>query len=273
MPNEDQKEYWNDKAGEQWVAEQAMLDSMLSGVTSLLMAKVGAEPGDRVLDIGCGTGETSILAAESGAAVTGVDISEPMLAHARKRMGDRGQFMLADATEYRGEEKFDLIMSRFGVMFFDDPVAAFANIRANLVPGGRIVFACWRAPQENQWVFVPMMAVRPFMPEQPEQDPHAPGPFALADRDRLADIMSEAGFREIHIEPHDLEIELAASGGVDKAMEFVTKIGPAATVLAELDDAAKAEARAALQHALAPHERDGRMALGGGIWLVEARAL
>lgn len=271
MPNEDQKEYWNDSAGAQWVAEQELMDAMLAKVTASLMSRAAPQSGERVLDIGCGTGETSLIAADAGAQVTGVDISEPMLALAAKRLGDRGEMILADASEYRDETGFDLIMSRFGVMFFDDPQAAFANINANLKTGGRMCFACWRAPQENDWVLVPMMAVKPFLPETPEQDPHAPGPFAFADADRLNGILGGAGFGEISIEPVDIEMVLSDVGGVDQAIEFVTKIGPAARAMAEADDAVKTQMYQALRDALLPHEENGRIALKGAIWIVQAK--
>jgi len=270
MPNEDQKEYWNDSAGEQWVAEQVVMDAMLVDVTAKLMASAAPQSGERVLDIGCGTGETSVIAADADAQVVGVDISKPMLSLAQQRLSDRGETILADASEFRDETGFDLIMSRFGVMFFDDPAAAFANIHANLKAGGRICFACWRTPQENDWVIIPMMAVKPFLSETPDQDPHAPGPFALADPDRLRGVLTGAGFDEISIEPVDIEMVLADEGGVDQAMGFVTKIGPTAKAMAEMDEATKAKIHDALREALLPHEGNGRIALKGAIWIVQA---
>ena len=271
MPNEDQKEYWNDSAGEQWVAEQVVMDAMLVKVTEALMASAAPKSGERVLDIGCGTGETSVIAAEAGAQVTGVDVSEPMLALAQKRLGDRGETILADASEYRDENGFDLIMSRFGVMFFDDPEGAFSNINANLKLGGRMCLACWRAPQENDWVILPMMAVKPFMPETPEQDLHAPGPFALADPERLNGILEAAGFNDIKIEPVDIEMVLADGGGVDQSLHFLTKIGPTAKAMTEMDDATKAKMHAALREVLLPYDVNGRVALKGAIWIVQAK--
>ena len=271
MSNEDQKEYWNDSAGAQWVAEQELMDAMLAKVTASLMSQAAPQSGERVLDIGCGTGETSLIAADAGAQVTGVDISEPMLALAKKRLDGRGDTILTDASEYQDQEGFDLIMSRFGVMFFDDPDAAFANINTNLKPDGRMCFACWRAPQENDWVMVPMMAVKPFMPETPEQDPHAPGPFALADAERLSGILDRAGFTEVTIDPVDIEMMLADGGGVDQAMHFVSKIGPTARVMAEMDEEARIKVNQSLREALLPHEGNGSIALKGAIWIVKAK--
>ena len=272
MPNQDQKEYWNERAGEKWAEHQEALDAMLVPVTSILMDAVGAKPGERLLDVGCGTGETSEIAADVGAHVTGVDISEPMLAVAKNRLGDRGETAFADASEFRADEPFDVIMSRFGVMFFDDPVAAFSNIGANLKPGGRLAFSCWQAPQANDWVMIPMAAIMPLLPEQPQQDPHAPGPFALADPKRLRDILEQARFQEIEISPHEVPITLAAGGGVERAVEFSSQIGPAAAAMVEVDEGTRAEMRKALHDVLANYEVDGRVALKGGIWIVKATA-
>jgi len=271
MSNEDQKEYWNDSAGTKWAEHQLALDAMLAPVTSLLMETAAVQPDERVLDIGCGTGETSVIAADAGGQITGVDISEAMLALAQRRIGDRGTMLLADASEYQSQEHFDLVLSRFGVMFFDDPVEAFQNICANLKPGGRMVFACWQAPPENMWVMVPMKAIMPLLPDTPDQDPHAPGPFAFADPERLRGILTDAGFVQVRIEPHSVDISLAQDGGVDRAVSFTSQIGPAARALADVDADVRPKITAALKAALEPYDRDGRVVLGGGIWIVQAR--
>jgi len=270
MANEDQKEYWNDNAGLKWAEQQDVMDALLAPVTSLLIDAAAIAPGERVMDIGCGTGETSLIAADAGAEVTGVDISEPMLDLARSRADGRASLMLADASEYRADEGFDLIMSRFGVMFFDDPVTAFTNIKANLKPGGRMVFACWDHPKLNKWVMVPMAAIKPLLPEAPETDPHAPGPFAFADADRLKGILTEAGFGDVSLTAHSVDICMSQSGGVDGAVYFSSQIGPASRALGEVDEALKPQLLAALKEALAPYDDKGRVALAGGIWIVQA---
>lgn len=270
MSNEDQIEYWNDNAGLKWAEQQDVMDAMLAPVTSLLMDAVAISPGERVLDIGCGTGETSLIAIDAGADVTGVDISEPMLNLARSRADGGAKLLLADASEYRADEGFDVIMSRFGVMFFDDPVAAFTNIKANLNPGGRMVFACWQSPKLNHWVIVPMQAIKPLLPEAPETDPHAPGPFAFADADRLTGILTEAGFNDVSMTPHSMDICMSQSGGIDGAVYFSSQIGPVSRVLGEVDDNLKSQILGALKEALLPYDDNGRVALPGGIWIVRA---
>lgn len=270
MSNEEQIEYWNENAGLKWAEHQTALDAMLAPATSALIEAAAIQRGERVLDIGCGTGETSLIAVEAGAQVTGVDISEPMLELARSRADGRAEMLIADASQYQADTVFDLAMSRFGVMFFEDPVAAFANIRKNLKPDGRMAFACWQTPKVNDWVMVPMKAIKPLMPEAPETDPHAPGPFAFADPERLDGILREAGFSNIEITPHGIDVCLTQSGGVDGAVDFSSQIGPASRALGEVEEALRPKLLAALKEALAPHDRAGRVTLPGGIWIVKA---
>ena len=269
-PNEAQIDYWNGRAGEKWAAMQVALDAMLTPVTAALKERVGAVTGKRVLDIGCGAGETCTIWLDGGAQVTGLDVSAPMLAVAKARTGGRAELIRADASVWRADAPFDLAVSRFGVMFFDAPEAAFASIAANVRPGGRLVFVCWRASAENEWVTVPMDAIRALLPEVPPPAPDAPGPFALADRDRLGGMLARAGFSSVAIEPLDLAVCLAQEGGVDAAVQLVKQLGPAGRALAEAGEEVAAAATAPLAEALAPHDKDGRVTLGGAIWLVEA---
>jgi len=213
--NEAQIEYWNGRAGSKWAALQVHLDMMLSPVTAELKARAGQLAGQRVLDIGCGTGETCTIWLAGGAEVTGVDVSAPMLAVAAERTAGNARLVEADASAWMGDAPFDLAVSRFGVMFFDAPDQAFATIAANLRPGGRLLFACWRTPAENEWATTPLAAVRDLLPEAAPPAPHAPGPFALADRERLEGILRRAGFTEITIRPFDCSVCLAREGGVE----------------------------------------------------------
>ena len=270
MSNEEQIEYWNDKAGLKWTQQQDAMDQMMAPATSLLIDAAAIASRERVLDIGCGTGETTLIAVEAGADVTGVDVSEPMLNLARSRVDGRAEMLLTDASEYHADEGFDLILSRFGVMFFEDPVAAFSIIRTNLKPGGRMVFACWQSPKVNQWVMVPMQAIKPFLPETPEADPHAPGPFAFADAERVKDILTQAGFGDVSITPHSIDLCMSHSDGTEGAIDFASQVGPAARALAEVDDDVKPLMLKALEKAFAPHDDNGRVTLSGGIWIVRA---
>lgn len=272
MSNEEQIEYWNDDAGVQWAEHQTALDEMLAPATAALMKAAAIQSGDRVLDVGCGTGQTSLIAAERGAKVTGVDVSRPMLELAHSRAGKDVQFLLEDAAQFRSDEQYDLVISRFGVMFFEDPLAAFTNIRGALKPGGSLAFVCWQSPKVNLWVMVPMGALKPLLPEAEETDPHAPGPFAFADPERLEGLLRDAGFGDISITPHGLDVCLSQSGGVEDAVKFSSRIGPASRALKEADEALHPRLLAALKDALAPYDKDGRVALPGGIWVVTAKA-
>lgn len=274
--NREQVEYWNGDAGQRWVEAQEWLDATLSPISSALLEKAAARPGERVVDIGCGCGDTSIALAATGADVRGVDISAPMLeraeARARSRTGGgRIVFTRADAATEHFTPDHDLVFSRFGVMFFADPRAAFSNLRAALDPGGRLCFACWQAPRVNPWVAVAVQAVRPFLPEPEEQpDPRAPGPFAFAEQDYVTAILQHAGFAGIGLESFTTDLHVA--GDLDGAITFLTRLGPLARVLVELDETRRQEAIAAVRGALAPYETASGVALGSASWLVTARA-
>ena len=186
--NAAQAEYWNASAGRKWTDYQEHQDQVLRPVSDRLLAAAAPKPGDRVIDVGCGCGATTIQFAERvgpAGAVLGLDLSEPMLARARERAPQDLpiRFELADATVYAFEPKADdLVASRFGVMFFADPTRSFANLRRGLKPGGRLAFACWREARGNPYFILPLREAGKHVPPLPETDPEAPGPFAFADQ-------------------------------------------------------------------------------------------
>ena len=274
----DQVAYWNGEGGARWVARQAHTDVMLAPVADALIAHAAPRPDDRVLDIGCGCGVTTLLlaAAVPRGHVTGLDVSAPMLAVAEAR-GDRPPnvaWLLADAATHGfGRGAFDLLVSRFGVMFFGDPIAAFANLRGAAGPGGRLVFACWRPLRENGWMEVPLRAAEACVPPLPPPEPHAPGPFAFADPDRVAAILTGAGWAKPEFTRLDVALDIAAGKGLEAAVEQATHVGGAARLLTNAAHAAQAAARDAIRAALAAHAtRDGRVLLPGAVWLVTSRA-
>lgn len=272
--NEDQIKFWNEMAGRNWTALQARMDANLGAIGDAALAFAQAQSGMAVLDVGCGTGATSLALAQAGARVTGVDISKPMLALARERAVKAGltiSFVEADASVHAFAPQFDLIFSRFGVMFFDAPEAAFANMRKALKPGGRIAFVCWRTPPENPWASVPLMVAKPFLPEQPPPDPLAPGPFAFADPKRLEAILVESGFSGIHIEKLDTVMAMGTDLGL--AASQTLQIGPLSRALGEVDDRARAAITEAVHGALAKFVTpDGDIAPPAACWLVAAKA-
>jgi ubiquinone/menaquinone biosynthesis C-methylase UbiE len=250
------------------------MDANMAAMGDAIVAFAQAGPGMAVLDVGCGTGATSLAIAGIGAEVTGVDISKPMLALAQERAAKAGlsiSFVEADASSHAFTPQFDLIVSRFGVMFFDAPVAAFANMRKALKPGGRIAFICWRTPPENLWAAAPLMAAKPFLPEQPPSDPLAPGPFAFSDPKRIEDILSQSGFSAIRIEKYDGVMTLGTDLGATAAQSL--QIGPLSRAVGEVDDTTRARIALAVQGALAKFVRpDGEIAPAAACWLVAAQA-
>jgi SAM-dependent methyltransferase len=251
--NADQIKFWDGPTGEKWAKHQTDMDRNLADVTAAVLPFAAAKPGERVLDIGCGAGQTTFLLAEAVGQtghVTGVDISTPLLNVARSTPRPNVDFVLADASQHRFSAEHDLVFSRFGVMFFDDPVSAFANIRSALKPGGRLAFACWRPAQENQWVTIPAGAARDLLPSSPPPDPHAPGPFAFADPKRVEAILTESGFRDVRIEKLDGGMRLGQDG--DHAAFQMTNLGPLSRAIndAKLDEAGLARVTAAVKAAL-----------------------
>jgi SAM-dependent methyltransferase len=277
--NAEMIEYWNESGGDNFVRNQARLDAQIGPFGQVAIERGGVTAGERVLDVGCGCGDTTLQIAErvgNAGQVTGLDISEPMLAVAKRRAREAGvdhaRFECADAqTAPLPSESFDCVYSRFGVMFFDDPVAAFRNLRGTLVPGGRLAFACWQPLGKNPWMLVPAMAAAKVLPMPAPPEPGAPGPFAFGDDARVRDILEQAGFDAIAIEPHDSSMLLGGSDGVDAAVDFILQIGPIARALSEADPSLRPAAAEAVREAVAPHATARGVELGAGVWLVTAQ--
>jgi SAM-dependent methyltransferase len=272
--NADQIAYWNGDVGKRWAAQQTRLDTMLAPISDAILTTANAKPGERVLDVGCGCGDTSIKLAKHGAHVTGIDVSAPMLALAKRRAQETNAavtFTEADAAAQKFDTHgFDLLFSRFGVMFFANPDEAFANMRKALKPGGRTAFVCWRDWRENEWVRVPIMAVRPHVPPQPQLGPEDPGPFAFADPARVRRILANGGFDVITLKPFDTKVEIGAT--LDDAVGYLQEFGPISRALTDASPAQKEQAAKALREALAPFAKTSPITLGAAVWLVTAKA-
>ena len=269
-PNEAQIEYWNSWMGERWVQNQEDLDQLLAPLSEAAISAAGVRRNERALDVGCGCGATSLVMADRGAITTGIDVSRPMLEHARTRAEGRSnpEFVLADAALHEFNGDFDLLFSRFGVMFFVEPVSAFANLRTALRSGGRVCFLCWQPADRNPWVSVPMAAVLQFLPPSEPVDPRAPGPFAFGDADYVSDILTQAGFDDVQAAPLERPLSLGQNATI--AAEFVTRIGPVSRVLVDLDEARRNELVAEVRTTLSPYERAEGVALGAACWIVTA---
>ena len=276
--NADQIAFWNGPAGQHWTDRQPMQDLLLAPVSQILIDRAGARPGERVLDVGCGCGATTIAFAErvapSGLAF-GVDISVPMLARARQ-LAPKGlplDFVLADATVHPFDPAgFELLASRFGVMFFAEPVVAFANMRRALAPSGRLAFACWREPRDNPWMMTPLQAVYQHVPKLPQLGPEDPGPFAFASEQRVQRILGAAGFSQVAMEPCDLALDLAIGRGLEAAIETALEIGPSRRALEGHPPAVQEAAKNSIRGALTPFARGQSVPLPASIWIVTARA-
>jgi SAM-dependent methyltransferase len=276
-PNAEQIEYWNSAQGTKWVHHQDRLDSLIEPFSEFALDRARVGPGERAIDVGCGCGATCLSLARrvgSTGSVLGIDISAVMLARARERARAANATWVAFAhvdaqTHAFAPRSHDLVFSRFGVMFFADPVRAFANLRAALRPGGRTAFACWRPIAENPWMTVPVAALASLIAPPPPPPPGAPGPFSFGDAQRVRTILGEAGFERIEVEPHDRELVLGSSP--EDAAEFALTTGPASRLLETASDVDRERAARVVCDALAPHARGGRVALASASWCVTAR--
>ena len=274
--NAAQVDYWNCTAGQRWTDRQEEQDLVLRPVSDLLIAAADAKSGDRVIDVGCGCGATTIDFAarvSPGGEALGLDISEPMLGRARLRAPKSlpARFVLADATIYDFEPGWaDLAVSRFGVMFFADPARSFANLRKGLKPGARLAFVCWREAKQNPWMMIPLREARKHAPPLPETNPEDPGPFAFADDARVRRILSAAGFADVSVTAQDLDLDIAIGRGLDAAVAGAMGIGPTSRILDGQPEAVRAAATGDIRKALAERAQGDSVPLGAAVWMVTA---
>jgi ubiquinone/menaquinone biosynthesis C-methylase UbiE len=268
--------YWNGSNAERWVRRQEEQDALLAPVADVLLERAAPRPGEFVLDIGCGWGGIALALARlvaPGGRVLGVDVSQLMLARARELLpqGLPVEFVLADATVHAFEPgRADLLVSRFGVMFFADPVRSFANMRTALRRGARIAFACWREPRANPWLMLPLQEAYRYVPRLPEVGPEDPGAFSFAAERRVRDILARAGFGAIVLEPVDLSFDLAHGAGLDAAVATAVGIGPTSRALEGQPAGLQAAATREIRAALAGYQVGNRVPLAGAIWIVSA---
>jgi SAM-dependent methyltransferase len=274
--NEAEVTYWNSAGGRRWVERQQSQDIILGPILQATLERGQLRQGESVVDIGCGTGASSIALAERAGPpgqVLGVDVSAPMLARAAERVppGARIKFVCADATTYRFEPAAsDLLFSRFGVMFFAEPVRAFANLRTALKRSGRLAFACWRKFDENPWLQVPLRAALEHVPPLPRPGPEDPGPFSFASEQRVRRILNDAGFQSVILEPHDFDLDIACGGGIEEGLEAAMALGPTSRALQDQGPEMRVAVATSICRALQPFQRGKQVVLAGAIWLVTA---
>lgn len=275
--NAEQIAEWNGVVGQRWVAMQQQVERVVAPFGEAALRAAAPRTGERVIDIGCGCGDTSIAIARmvgpSGAAI-GIDVSQPMLAVARSReaLAECAQlaFREGDASQAELPADIDLLFSRFGVMFFSQPAAAFRHLRKALRTGGRCVFVCWRAPRDNAWAMTPLSAAREAMNITPAPaDRDAPGPFAFADDERLRAILSSAGFGDIGVQRFDAAIFLGATPRL--AAEAVVQMGPVSRLVREVGVEHLPVIVDAVERVLTPlASAEGQVRLNGSSWIVSA---
>lgn len=274
--NDEMIAFWNGPGGEAWARNADDQDRELQVLGDAAMHALAAAPGESVLDVGCGPGPTTLALAERvgpTGRVVGVDVSAPLLALGRKRAAGRANvtFVEADAeTTIPPGAPFDAVFSRFGVMFFASPVAAFTTLHRAATPDGRLTFVCWQQAVANPWFLIPMLAVAglPGVEVPPPPGPEDPGPFAFADPDRVQRILEAGGWREVEVQAYEDEVV----DDLDRRTAFALSQGPAARALAGVGDDVRAAAAELVRDALAPAAADGVVRLPRAAWIVTARA-
>ena len=272
--NSEAQMYWNEDGGDKWVENIDFVESFMIPMSDRLIERIAAEKGEKILDVGCGGGITTLklaaLVGEDGG-VLGVDVSRQIIDVAIKRAegSTNIEFQHSDAgSADLGENKFDLITSRFGVMFFDDPVAAFKNLHRSMKPTGRLVFLCWRTPQENPWMMEPAQATFQILPPPAEKpEPTDPGPFSLGDAEHLTNVLSSAGFNNIDLEQVDLGLPMDS---VDIAVDFLTRLGPAADALKDATEEQRVEVLSAIRRVIEKYNSADGVLAPAATWIVSA---
>jgi len=275
--NAKQIEFWNGETGRNWVTHDSLMEAMLQPLGESVMDTLAPQPGEHVLDIGCGCGHTSLsLAGRVGAegSVTGIDISEPMLAVASHFATERSsiQFVEADAQTHAFEpERYDMAFSRFGVMFFEDPVAAFTNIRGALRASGRLAFCCWQPRAVNPFMTVPAMAALELLPAPPEMPPRTPGPFAFEEADYVTVVLTGAGFESVAVTPLQQPLTFGRGLSLPHIVERLVQIGPIAQMVRDAPEDLQQPVRDIVVDAVKPfYSEDTGMTLDGQFWQVTA---
>lgn len=271
----EQSALWNGLGGRAWVEAQELLDRMFQPFEELLVQAVATRPGARVLDVGCGTGSTTLAVASSlgpDGRCIGVDISEPMIAAAQaraERAGARAGFIRADAQAHAFDAAgFDRIISRFGVMFFDDPVPAFANLRRAASDAAGLQLIVWRSPAENPFMTTAERAAAPLLPKLPARQPDAPGQFGFADPRRVRRILDESGWAAIDIRPVDVTCTLPEK----ELVTYLTRLGPLGRVLPEVDGQTRIRVIETVRAAFDPYVQGDEVRFDAACWIVGAQA-
>lgn len=279
--NDEQIEYWNGDAGQGWVDRDKQMEKSLGIFGDLVIEAANIQVDEKVLDIGCGCAATSFKILDQvgpTGRVLGVDISAPMLAVAKDKTSKLSDdqrsaitFKQADASTFSFEEGvYDLLFSRFGVMFFSGPADAFANMRKSLKPGGRLTFLCWGPVKENQWITLPLNAALKHAPPPEPSPPNAPGPFGFSNPDYIQEVLNKAGFSNINIEAVYPKMMLGQDQKKEQIADFFLEVGPVASITADCDQTLIDKVRESIHEAIMPHYNGQTVNLKTSCWVVTA---
>ena len=273
--NEAEITYWNSAGGRRWVERQQSQDIVLGPILQATLERAQLRQGERVVDIGCGTGASSIALAERvgpSGQVLGVDVSAPMLARAAERLPPG-----APVKFVRAERRPPVRIGRFRSAFFAlwrhvfrGAGSRFCQLRTALKPSGRLAFACWRKFDENPWLQVPLRAALEHVPPLSRPGPEDPGPFSFASERRVHRIQADAGLQSVILEPRDFDLDIACGGGIEEALEAAMALGPTSRALQDQGPETRAAVATAIRRALQPYQRGKQVALADAIWLVTA---
>ena len=295
MNNHEQIAYWNGDGGRKWAARDELMASVLAPISDALLTRVAPRHARTALDVGCGGGSNTLQLLQhlhNPTHILGIDVSAPLLEVARARVAERGteplrtaplrtaplrtappriEFLRADAATHDfGDWRFDVLFSRFGVMFFDDPVAAFAQLRRAAHRNAGLAFCCWQALDKNPWTALPLQAALTVLPAPEPVAPHSPGPFAFADAAYVREVLAQAGWSDTRIEPYAPMLEFSIEGGYAAAVRELVNTGPVGRLLAPAEPPAREAVYAAARRALKDYYRGDTLALAGAVWFVTA---
>ncbi|HYC57052.1 MAG TPA: class I SAM-dependent methyltransferase [Candidatus Binatia bacterium] len=276
--NAEQIEYWNEVGGPKWVRFQQMLDSQLEALGLAAMEAASITGNEHVLDVGCGCGSTTLMLGRqlaSGGRAVGIDISRPMLELARQRAQQERianvSFEEVDAQTHRfAEEEYEILYSRFGVMFFEDPVKAFENMRTALRPGGHVAFVCWQPAQKNPWVTVPMMIAMKHVTVEMPMTPDAPGPFAFGDADRVHRILRNAGYSGISVEAFNRDMAIGGGTDIEQTVQFIIDLGPVSRALKDVPDPVRKTIAEEIRESMQQFDGPKGVRMPAAAWIVTA---
>lgn len=277
-PNAQQAHYWNEVSGPKWVRLDDSIGAMIRPFGELAIESARPTPGERVVDVGCGCGATSLaISREVGSegSVLGIDLSLPMLAQAERAREQDGisnvEFMRADAqTQVFTLDTYDLVFSRFGVMFFENPRSAFANLRTCLRSGGRLAFVCWQSREKNPWMALPAMAAAQHFDLSPQPPSGAPGPFSMYDPDDTIEMLQRAGYQNVTCTSREGQIDVSGGKTIEDTVSFVSQMGPSGALLATASHEQKSAALGSIHEVLLPHQSETGIELDAAVWLVGA---